>query len=127
MSQVAKHNLKEVKKLLRAKEYNILPQRSVFKVVEYFRSMSSPKTNEQAEQYVVENILKLGPRDFARRTLQWEVIADIYGIEDLDGENWYVKFYIDTDECGKYVVGISFHPLEKDLLLADQRLLKASL
>lgn len=127
MSQVAKYDLEEVKGLLRLKEYNILPRRSVFKVVDFFRCAGCSKSNEEAEQYIVDNILELDQRDFATRVLQWEIVADVYGIENLDGENWYVKFYIETDDCEKHVVGISFHPLEKNLLLADQRLLKASL
>jgi hypothetical protein len=93
--------------------------RSIDRVREYFACEYA-----EAERIVLEGILKLEPEDFARQALQWEVVTDIYGLANYLGENWYVKFAVETEPA--CLEEISFHPLEEDLRLKDGRILESN-
>lgn len=40
-------------------------------------------------------------------------MADVYGLENFRGHNWYVKFFIYEDDDDQCVASISFHPLDE--------------
>lgn len=72
--------------------------------------------NESAMKIVLDGLLALKPRLFSHRVVQWGDVADVYGLPNYLGHNWYVKFMIDDDGG---LEQISFHPCEKDLRLEN--------
>jgi hypothetical protein len=81
-------------------------------------------TEEEARTKITQGILSLKESDFSQRVVQWEAdIADVYGLENYLGHNWYVKFLITYDDDEQILEEISFHPLEKKLTLANGKIL----
>lgn len=79
----------------------------------------------EVENYILNGIIKLKASDFASSSIQWGLVCDIYG-KNIDGINWYIKFAIEKDEIDGQdsLSEISFHPLEDDLKLNSQAILK---
>lgn len=123
-----KFDLGEVKKLIlsyRRGESNALwfsaRTRSIDSVINVF------SCNETAaESIILDGLMTLESADFCRSHLQWESIVDEYGLENYLGFNWYIKFTLDDEEGIKSLEQISFHPLEKEMKLADGRNLKVN-
>lgn len=102
------------------------PSRSLNEVIKHFDKYQLPCSNFEAEEFIYNGILKLDSNCFSETKLQWDNppdLVDVYGLQ-LDNENWYVKFSIGQDENGEYLDEISFHPLEKDMKLANGKILK---
>jgi len=120
----AKYDLQKVFPLVnnRDVEFNS-PSRSIFEVIKFFDQKQKPCSNVEAMEYIFEGILSLNENCFSRRILQWDIVADEYGLQ-FEGENWYVKFLIDKDDDGEFLEEISFHPLEKEMTLANGKKLK---
>jgi hypothetical protein len=94
------------------------PRRSIEKVIEVFCC-----SFQEAQKIIANGLILLKSECFHRRILQWEDVFDEYGLEDFQGFNWYVKFLIikkDSD-C---IEEVSFHPLEKNMVLQNGRILK---
>ena len=75
---------------------------------------------------ITQGVLKLEDKDFSDNNTQWGMTNDIYGLENYEGHNWYVKFNISKENDIEYVNNLSFHPVEFDLLVKDGRLLKVT-
>ena len=81
---------------------------------------------DEAVEACLQGILLLQPRDFSHRLMQWndvDCIADVYGLEDYEGNNWYVKFLLYEEDGETRLEEISFHLPVKDLPLKDGRTL----
>lgn len=61
--------------------------------------------------------------DFCEQKYQWDEVYDVYGLS-FGGECWYVKFLLAEDEQGEFVDQVSFHPIEKDMTLANNKVLR---
>lgn len=111
----AKYPLTEVFKLIRAKKYWFsAPSRSVYEVVRVYQNTPAPKTNQEAEDYILEAVLGLTDAHYCSSSLQWDVVTDIYGTIS-DNRPWYVKFAIseeenDLEQLEPLLQEISFHP-----------------
>ena len=79
-------------------------------------------TQTVAESIIFDGILKLETEDFSRRVSMWDSVADEYGLESYLGHNWYIKFLVEDGTLEQ----ISFHPCEKDMMLANGRTTQAS-
>lgn len=79
-----------------------------------------------AETTILDGLLKLKDSDFCRSNMQWNTFVDEYGLENYLGINWYIKFTIEQNGV-ETLEQISFHPLEKNMRLADGRQLTATL
>lgn len=101
----------------------IAPSRSLQCIVEVIGCKPS-----EATKICIQGILQLQPNDFSHRTLQWDTVADVYGLENYLNNDWYVKFTLYADEeNGDHfkLEEISFHPPKKDLELIDGRILSS--
>ncbi len=94
------------------------PRRSTEAVVAVFQC--SPNS---ANRKIAMGLLGLEEKDFLRRTWQWNDVFDEYGLENFEGHNWYIKYCV-VKEDSKYIEEVSFHPLEKEMVLPDGRVLK---
>lgn len=85
-------------------------------------------TNDLANQKIATGLLRLEERDFSKSEMLWGDVYDQYGLESYEGHNWYIKFCIAVEEEGgaQYVEEVSFHPLEKVMVLADGRMLEVT-
>lgn len=77
-------------------------------------------TNSTAEKIVLEGLMKLETKNYYQRKSMWGDIVDEYGLSNYLGHNWYVKFMVGED---KVLEEISFHPCEKDMVLANGKVL----
>lgn len=121
--QTPKYPLSEVKRLInewkQGKDAGFFsaPSASTEYVIHIFSCRQ-----EEAEKIILDGILKLEESGFGRQALQLDVVVvDIYGLESYLGYDWYVKFLIEDGTLDE----ISFHPLERDLKLADGRNLES--
>ncbi len=80
-----------------------------------------------AETKILDGLLRLKESDFCRSNIQWNTVVDEYGLENYLGYNWYIKFTIERQSSVETLEQISFHPLEKNMRLADGRELTANL
>ena len=80
----------------------------------------------EAEKTILDGLMKLKNTDFCRSKMQWDTIVDEYGLEDYHDLNWYIKFSICHDDGQNTLEQISFHPLEKEMRLIDERNLKVT-
>jgi len=78
-----------------------------------------------ANRKIATGLLALKEVDFHKRVWQWDDVFDEYGLENYEEYNWYVKFCIVNDE-GEYIEEVSFHPLDKEMILPDGRTLSVS-
>lgn len=123
-SQRPKFSLIEVKRIVedflsgdREKLWFSAPRRSLFVVARVLEL-----DIDSAPLVVANGIMTLEEKDFSRTVLQWDTLADEYGLENFKGHNWYVKFRLETND-GSFLEEISFHPIEKELRLANGRVL----
>jgi hypothetical protein len=58
-----------------------------------------------AQRTVAIGLMKLAPEHFYMQQYLSgrEAVADVYGLEDFRGHNWYVKFFLHSDDNGQYV------------------------
>ena len=71
-------------------------------------------TEEEARIKITQGILSLKESDFSQRVIQWETdIADVYGLENYLGHNWYIKFLITYDADEQVLEEISYSTLSK--------------
>jgi hypothetical protein len=114
VAQTPKHDLISVQALIRRGVADSIwfsaPSRSLNEVVRVYSGTDTPKSLAEAADFICAGILELTPRHFVERVLQWEVVADVYGII-YDHRPWYVKFVLDDGVLEE----ISFHPPEKAL------------
>ena len=99
----------------------IAPSRSLKCIVE----VTGCKPSE-AGAICIQGILQLKPNDFSHRTMQWETVADVYGLANYQASDWYVKFTLYGDGEQMKLEEISFHPPKKDLKLVDGRVLPST-
>lgn len=71
----------------------------------------------EAENIILDGLQKLEENDFCKQAFQWDVVVDIYGLENYLGYDWFVKFFVEDGILEE----ISFHPLEKAMRLVDGR------
>ena len=114
MKAAAKYPLEEVFKLIRANKYWFsAPSRSVNEVVKVYATMTTPKSNVEAEKFILDGIFSLKEDNFYQRSMQWDMVTDIYGLI-FDTRPWFVKFAIADEELGEstepWLQEISFHP-----------------
>ena len=80
----------------------------------------------EAQLIVLTGVLNLSEKDFAERVSQWGEVYDVYGIEKFKGHNWYVKFCLYVEDTMERIEEVSFHPVERELVLADGRKLEVA-
>lgn len=72
-----------------------------------------------AEHIVLQGLLKLQSKDFVKSVMTVPPpdtqICDEYGLGDYEGHNWYIKLAIEDAA----LTAISFHPVERPLVLAN--------
>ena len=107
--QVSKFSLEEIFNLIDAgKVWFSARSASTYRVIAVYQNSASPKSQEEADRFILETIKKLTPAHFYRTISIFgdpRDLADEYGIQE-DGFDWYVKFQIDADgELNE----ISFH------------------
>ena len=121
-----KHDLQKVKQLVEERKVCFSsPSRSLNEVTRVYETTATPKSQEDAENFIYEGILKLGPGNFAGRVLQWEEVADVYGMI-FDSRPWYVKFMVFRDEHNlDSLEEISFHPPKAPLPTLDGQTIPA--
>jgi len=121
MTEVAKYPLSEVFELIMQNKYWFsAPSRSSREVQRVYATLLKPKTDDEAEQFVLEGIQSLKPENFYKRQTQWGLVVDVYGLI-FDNKPWFVKFAIELDEkedgsMKKILQQISFHPPERKLV-----------
>lgn len=122
IGQKAKFDINNVKALaqgyLNGKLGNInftAPRRSTEQVVKALIC-----SNEVANQTIARGLLLLSDKDFHTRVFQWNEVYDVYGLENYEGHNWYVKFGV-VDDGIQYIEEVSFHPLEKEMVFIGGR------
>lgn len=89
------------------------PSRSIDKVIKVYMKTNTPKTIQEAQNFIMSGIKSLTPNDFVQSQLQWDdpkCVADVYGLI-YDNKPWYVKFLIEQGDLEQ----ISFHPPEKEM------------
>jgi hypothetical protein len=88
-------------------------------------------TEDKAEHIVLRGLLKLQPDNFVKSVVMQPApdlfIADEYGLAQYEGHNWYIKLVIESDRGDKYLISISFHPVERPLTLASGKELEVTL
>ena len=76
-------------------------------------------TESEAEFLILQGLLKLQPRDYARSVVMVTkpevIVADEYGLEQYQGHNWYIKFLIQVDDGEVSLTSISFHRSKKSM------------
>ncbi len=105
------------------------PSKSTEAVIAVFRKKGARKFSvHQAREYILYRIYDLKPEHFFRtHAQQWPdprrkpLIVDEYGLRH-NGVPWFIKFHFDCDDDA--LEAISFHPLEKDMNLANGQLLE---
>jgi hypothetical protein len=84
-----------------------------------------------AANLVLNGLMSLQEQDFVNSVIMSSapdlVVADEYGLENYNGHNWYIKFFIESDDAEKYLTSISFHPVERTLKRCDGRNLDVTL
>ena len=85
--------------------------RSVNCVMKLYAKLNRPMTTEAAEAFILAGIKTLTLEDFYQRVLQWDCVADIYGVV-YDNNPWFIKFMIDPEE--DELQEISFHTPKED-------------
>lgn len=118
---VGKYPLISVFKLIKnGRSVFIAESRSIDEVIKVFPK----KDRNQAEHYILSEILNLTDSDYYNRVVHWGEVLDIYG-KRIDGINWYIKFFIEKDENAQDSLSeVSFHPLVEDMVLANGTKLK---
>lgn len=82
-----------------------------------YANTGNPKTDSEAERFVLDGIFTLSDQNLYQCGMQWGVVVDIYGLI-YDGRPWYVKFAIADEEENNvtepWLQEISFHPPNKE-------------
>jgi hypothetical protein len=79
-----------------------------------------------ANRLIAIGLLALEAKDFFSRKMQWNEVYDEFGLEDYEGHNWYIKYCIVSDDGTEYVEEVSFHPLEKEMVLPNGKTLRVT-
>ena len=79
--------------------------------------------SDGAIRVITDGMQKLTEKDFVRSVIVFDEIKDEYGLEGYLDHNWYIKFSISEDDGERFLDQLSFHPVERPLKLADQRVL----
>ena len=127
-SKKPKYDLSQVKQIVEkflagdlTKLWFSARSRSVAQVMTILRC-----SEKEAEEKIAHAILRLEPADFSDNNFQWGITNDIYGLENYEDHNWYLKFNILNEDGLESVNQISFHPVEDFLLVANGRVLKVT-
>ncbi|WP_041577453.1 hypothetical protein [Bdellovibrio bacteriovorus] len=101
--------------------------RSINAVIAVHKNLKGHRmTSEKAAQFILYRLLEIQERDFCKTKVgQWDdphFIVDQYGFS-YEGVSYFIKFRIDS-QSGE-LDEISFHPLEKDMILESGVTLKA--
>lgn len=76
---------------------------------------------------IATGLIRLKGSDFYSRKLQWNEVYDEFGLENYEGHNWYIKYCIVSEDDGtEFIEEVSFHLLEKEMLLPDGKILKVT-
>lgn len=80
-----------------------------------------------SQHRIASGLIRLAEDGFCNTELQRGIVVDIYCLENFYSENWYVKFSICRSESElPYLEEVSFHPLEKNIKLANGRTVSKS-
>lgn len=124
------YSLEEVRKLAeqtlenpkRGKVVFTAKPKSIDKVIEAYRSRGQSFSSDKAQKYIYYRLFELKAEDFHKSEHgDWGFVTDQYGVRH-NGIPWYIKFRLDK-ENGE-LDQISFHPLERDMTLANGKILK---
>lgn len=119
-----KYDLSRMQELVRQLQIDFsAPSRSLWEVARYFEKQQKPCSTFEAQEFICKGLLKMTENDFCEQKYQWDEVYDVYGLS-FDGECWYVKFLLTEDEQGEFVDQVSFHPAEKDMTLANNKVLR---
>lgn len=68
-----------------------------------------------AQETIARGLLKLDPVEFYRQQYLSGrcLVADVYGLENYRGHNWYVKFFLEQEGGDHFLSLVSFHPLDE--------------
>ncbi|MNL55361.1 hypothetical protein D3C87_1787690 [compost metagenome] len=102
--------------------------RSIDAVIRVHRGLKGRRmTTEQAANFIKYRILELTDQNFQKSKIgQWgdsTFVVDQYGMIH-EGVPYFIKFNI--DEESDQLNEISFHPMERDMVLASGDVIKAS-
>lgn len=115
-------NLLDVHRLIKEKNYWFsCYSRSIKEVIRVFQATSTPKNNEEAEQYILSKLASLSPSNFAHTEFVFGQRCDVYG-EYFDDVPWYIKFTLKDDEGNECLNNLSFHPPEEPLKTASKEI-----
>ena len=119
--QKPKHDLERIKKIceqylegIDASSISFPTQRKSLDCVVEIMGCDLP----QATEVCLKGILKLQPEDFSQRFVMWDNpkdIADVYGLENYEFYDWYVKFALYEDNGEYHLEEFSFHLPVNDL------------
>lgn len=100
-------------------------RRSINCVIEEFQLKGRPMGFLEAKVYILEAMQELVAGDFSHSHSQWDGFADVYGVV-RDEIPWFIKFMlgVDLEKKQEYLEQISFHRPEKDLKLANGKIIK---
>ncbi len=122
MAQTPKYSLQEIFAIIDSGDKSLIwisaPSRSVIEIVKVYQSSSQGMDAELATKFIIKGLRALTPDCFVERVLQWDAVADVYGII-FDGKPWYVKFMLEDGIINE----ISFHPPEKPLKTISDRVI----
>ena len=114
MAQAPKYDLQEIFAIIDGGDKNRVwfsaPSRSIQEVIKVYQGSIDFKDAEEAAIFILKGIRSLKPENFVERILQWDAIADVYGVI-FDSRPWYVKFMVEDGILNE----ISFHPPTKPL------------
>ena len=101
----AHYSLSEVVRLIEKNKFECAYTRAIKPVVDAFATTKTPKSQDEARQFIAEAMKTLTPDDFFGSQIQNEITVDKYGLIYAD-RPWFVKFYIAND----FLEQLSFHP-----------------
>jgi hypothetical protein len=115
----AKYDLEDVKKLVAEwlegddDKLWFTPRRKSYGAVGYVLS----ECDADAQETIGLGIMKLNEAGFRQQVYLSgrDAVADVYGLQDYRGYNWYVKFFVHDEENDRCVASVSFHPLDEEM------------
>ena len=120
-----KYDLSQIKAIVEkyvegAKEmiYFSAPSRSLACVIEVLLCQ-----DHEVHKIITDGILQLKDSDFSHSLFQWDTVMDVYGLENYQKNNWYIKFNLKEEDGQVFLENVSFHPPVKSLTLIDDRIL----
>jgi hypothetical protein len=101
----AHYSLSEVVRLIGQNKFECGYTRAIKSVVDVFATTNTPKSQEEARQFIADGLKTLTPHDFFESQFQNDITVDKYGIIFAE-RPWFIKFYIAND----FLEELSFHP-----------------